>query len=84
MRCLTGWIRTRVLVGAESSLRQQILSQSELGDALGLSTVHVKRTLRELRAQRLITEQSRRLTILDWEGQTGEFDPIYLHQEPRR
>jgi CRP-like cAMP-binding protein len=61
------------------------LSQSELGDALGLSTVHVNRTLQELRAKTLIGEQRRRLTILDWDGlkRTGEFDPVYLHQEPR-
>jgi CRP-like cAMP-binding protein len=59
------------------------ISQSELADALGLSSVHVNRTLQELRAQRLIGEQGRLLKILDWQGlkQAGEFDPTYLHQE---
>lgn len=60
------------------------ITQGELADALGLSNVHVNRTLQELRSQGLIGGQSHRLTILDWERlkQVGEFDPTYLHQEP--
>jgi CRP-like cAMP-binding protein len=61
------------------------ITQAELADALGLSTVHVNRTLQELRAQGLIGEHGHRLTILDWNElkRVGEFDPLYLHQEPR-
>jgi CRP-like cAMP-binding protein len=60
------------------------ITQGELADALGLSNVHVNRTLQELRAQGLIGEQGHLLKILNWEGlkQAGEFDPTYLHQEP--
>ncbi|WP_315986470.1 Crp/Fnr family transcriptional regulator [Microvirga sp. Mcv34] len=60
------------------------ITQSEMADALGLSNVHVNRTLQELRARGLIGEQGHLLKILDWEGlkQAGEFDPTYLHQEP--
>ena len=54
-----------------------------LGDhATGLSTVHVNRTLQELRGNRLIsTPKSGRVVIEDWERlqEAGEFDATYLH-----
>jgi CRP-like cAMP-binding protein len=57
------------------------ITQTELGDALGLSTVHVNRSLQELRGDGLITLNSGVLSVLDWEGlnKAGEFDPTYLH-----
>lgn len=60
------------------------ITQSELADAVGLSNVHVNRTLQELRAQGLVGEQGEFLKVLDWEGlmQAGEFDPTYLHLDP--
>jgi CRP-like cAMP-binding protein len=56
-------------------------TQQELGDALGISTVHVNRTLMEIRGAGLITLKGGVLTVLDWEGlkAAGEFDPTYLH-----
>lgn len=61
------------------------LTQTEVGDALGLSTVHVNRTVQELRAEQLIHWSGRSLEILDWTGlvKTGEFDPTYLHVQKR-
>jgi hypothetical protein len=57
------------------------VTQNELGDALGLSTVHVNRSLQELRAKQLISLRGGFLTVLNWEGlkEAGEFDPTYLH-----
>jgi CRP-like cAMP-binding protein len=59
------------------------ITQTELGDALGLSTVHVNRTLQELRGDELISLKGTKLTILDWEAlkKAGDFDPTYLHLE---
>jgi CRP-like cAMP-binding protein len=59
------------------------LTQNEVGDALGLSTVHVNRTLQALRGENLVEWDKGVLTVLDWEGLTlaGEFDPDYLHQD---
>ncbi|WP_312794864.1 Crp/Fnr family transcriptional regulator [Tianweitania sp.] len=56
------------------------LTQSNLGDLLGMSTVHVNRSLQELRAAGLVTMHGRRVTILDLEGlrSTSLFDPAYL------
>ncbi|ACL56978.1 Crp/Fnr family transcriptional regulator [Methylobacterium nodulans] len=57
------------------------MTQTELADALGLTTVHVNRTLQELRSAGLVTLRGGRLTVNDWEGLTAiaGFDPIYLH-----
>ena len=57
------------------------VTQSEFGDALGLSTVHVNRVLQDLRRDGLIILRGSTLTIPDWEAlkSAGEFDPAYLH-----
>lgn len=57
------------------------LTQEELADALGLSTVHVNRTLQELRAEGLIRSGKRTVAILDWARlrEVADFDPAYLH-----
>jgi hypothetical protein len=57
------------------------LTQAELADALGLSTVHVNRSLQELRGDGLIQLRGGSLTIPNWDGlkSAGEFDPAYLH-----
>src|SRR3954449_11203470 len=56
-------------------------TQTELGDACGLSAVHVNRTLQELRGEGLIAFHHGRLTILDWARlqEVAQFDPAYLH-----
>lgn len=57
------------------------MTQEELGDAFGLSTVHVNRSLKTLRDEGLITSKGRHLRIEDWEAlrQAGQYDPGYLH-----
>ena len=57
------------------------LTQTELGDACGLSTVHVNRSIQKLRSDNLILLEKGRCTIWDWEGLKGvaAFDPTYLH-----
>jgi CRP-like cAMP-binding protein len=59
------------------------ITQAEVGDALGLSTVHVNRSIQVLRGENLIEWEDGVLTVLDWEGlmRTGEFDASYLHQD---
>jgi CRP-like cAMP-binding protein len=56
-------------------------TQAELADATGLSTVHVNRTLQDLRGEGLITLRAGSLSVLDWDRlrEAGEFDPTYLH-----
>jgi CRP-like cAMP-binding protein len=56
------------------------LTQSELADVLGLSTVHVNRVLQALRGRGLIELGRNRLMIQNKTGlyEVGEFDPGYL------
>lgn len=57
------------------------LTQAELGEATGLSSVHVNRTLQELRASKLITLRGKVLTIPDMDAlqSAALFNPNYLH-----
>jgi CRP-like cAMP-binding protein len=57
------------------------ITQAELGDALGLSAVHINRVLQQLRSDGLITLNGGTLTVKNWEGlrNAGQFDPDYLH-----
>lgn len=61
------------------------LTQQELSECLGITAVHVNRTLQELRRRGLIVLEGRRLTILDRAAlsKVGEFDPLYLYLEHR-
>lgn len=61
------------------------ITQSDLADALGMSSVHMNRTVQELRARRLIEDQPRSVVCRDWRAlrALGEFNPDYLHITPR-
>jgi CRP-like cAMP-binding protein len=74
------YLRLKVIGRAEGDTIQLPSTQAELGDTLGLSTVHVNRVLQELRKEGLIRFQGDALTILDWERlkTVGEFTPTYL------
>jgi CRP-like cAMP-binding protein len=75
------WVRrVSVALTTEHSCKLP-LTQAALGDALGLSTVHVNRSIMELRRLGLITLEKQLLTIPDWERleQYAGFDPTYLH-----
>jgi CRP-like cAMP-binding protein len=74
-------VRLRAVELVENHAFKLPLTQAELGDATGLSTVHVNRTLQDLRGAGLIELRGGSLTVLDWDGlqEAGEFDPAYLH-----
>lgn len=57
------------------------INQSALADTLGMSIVHVNRTLQSLRRAGLIQLHGRRLTIFDYQrlATIATFDPRYLH-----
>ncbi|WFU57766.1 Crp/Fnr family transcriptional regulator [Bradyrhizobium pachyrhizi] len=60
------------------------ITQSDLGDCLGLSTVHVNRVLQELRESNIMQVERSQYRILD-HGRLEElagFDPTYLHLQP--
>jgi CRP-like cAMP-binding protein len=61
------------------------VTQAELADATGMTTVHVNRTLRDLREAGLATLKGGVVTIPDWERlkQAGDFELRYLHLKER-
>lgn len=63
------------------------LTQLQLSDALGLSLVHVNKSLQKLRSSRLMDWKNKTVTIMDFESlaEFAEFDSTYLSLriEPR-
>jgi CRP-like cAMP-binding protein len=55
-------------------------TQADLSDATGLTTVHINRTMKELRERSIVDLRGGRVTINDWDllVSTGDFDPAYL------
>src|SRR5579871_2253316 len=61
------------------------LTQELIADALGLTTVHVNRTLRALREDKLIAMEGHSVTILDFEALSllSDFENSYLGEAAR-
>jgi len=66
---------------AEEYAYELPMSQEQLADALGITPVHVNRTLRELDREGLINREKRLIQIPDWENlrRIGGFNELYLH-----
>jgi CRP-like cAMP-binding protein len=74
-------IRLQVAGLADDGAFDLPLSQDEIAECLGLTSVHMNRTIQQLRRLKLITFERKRLTILDLPAliRLGEFDPMYLY-----
>lgn len=75
------YVRMRSVGLAEKGGFPLPVTQAELGDSLGLSTVHVNRVLQDLRRDGLISSKGRFVVIQDWEQlkAAGDFEAGYLH-----
>lgn len=75
------FFRLRAVGRTEGNACEFPITQSDLGDTVGLSTVHVNRTLQDMRASGLISLAGRELIIHDLERlqRTAMFNPNYLH-----
>jgi CRP-like cAMP-binding protein len=74
------------VVGLADGLEYDLsLTQAELSECLGLTSVHINRTLKELREQELVEFRGNRVVIADLAGlrRLAEFDPAYLYLEKR-
>lgn len=78
------YVRMRALGLVTGDEFELPLTQLELGDATGLSNVHVNRTLQELRRMNLISISGNVHRILDWPllQETADFNQDYLHLQP--
>lgn len=78
-------VRLQAVDEADANSCDFPLTQYDLGDIFGLSSVHINRTLQSLREADLIVLRQRRLTIPDVNRLKAfcDFDPLYLHLTPR-
>jgi CRP-like cAMP-binding protein len=62
------------------------MTQEQLADAVGLTPVHVNRTLKALEAEGLITRTRRNISFPNWQQmrRVGDFNQRYLHLEPQK
>lgn len=62
------------------------MTQEQLADCVGLTPVHVSRTLKALREEGLAVQSTRSVVIQNWNrlAEVGEFDARYLHLDERR
>jgi CRP-like cAMP-binding protein len=56
------------------------MTQSDLGDSTGLTSVHINRVMQELRAMSIVDLRAGTVTIQDWNKlvETGDFDQAYM------
>ena len=77
------FIRLKMVDLVNGSSFQLPLTQIDLGEACGLTGVHVNRTLRALREDGMLAFRGGEVTILDFErfARVAEFEPDYLYRE---
>jgi CRP-like cAMP-binding protein len=78
-------VRLGIVGLVEGECYDLALTQADLAECLGLTAVHINRTLKELREQGLVEFKSRKVTIIDRARleRVAEFDPDYLYLERR-
>jgi CRP-like cAMP-binding protein len=59
------------------------MTQEQLADAVGLTSVHVNRVLKQLAEEGLISRDRRTIVIEDWRRmrEAGDFNERYLHHD---
>jgi CRP-like cAMP-binding protein len=74
-------VRLEAVGQAQGNVLEMPVTQAELADTVGMSTVHVNRTVQHLRELGLVAWRGGRLKIIDAEGlkRFAAFDPNYLH-----
>ena len=79
------YVRLRTVRQADEYRFWLPMTQAQLSDAMGLSSVHVNRTLQEMRQRQMINWSGSNVELLDWDAliAAAEFDPGYLNLEPR-
>ena len=70
--------------GLASGHRYELpMTQEQLADAVGLTSVHVNRVLKQLGEEGLISRDRRSIVIVDWKRmrEAGDFNERYLHHD---
>ncbi len=79
------WLRLREVGEVEDHEFTFPVTQAQLADTVGLTPVHVNRTLQRMRQEGLITLENRRIVIHDIAAleKISQFDAKYLHLDRR-
>jgi CRP-like cAMP-binding protein len=74
-------VRLRLAGLGEQTEYELPMTQEQLADATGLTSVHINRTLQLLERDNLIARTVRSVKIADWQrlADAGDFDTTYLH-----
>lgn len=77
------YVRLAVVGLTDGSQFALPITQEELADSLGMSLVHLNRSIREVKSEGLFEWRRSGVEIKDWGGlrQLAEFDPTYLNLE---
>ena len=75
------YLRLQIVGLASNDSYDFPLTQEDLAECLGMTAVHINRSLQELRARKLIRVECKSVSILDWRGlsEVADFDPAYLY-----
>ncbi len=78
-------VRNRAVGLGDAQGYELPITQSELAEMLGMTSVHANRLLRHLREDGVLTFAQGHVRILDWDRlrQISDFDPAYLGMEKR-
>ena len=76
--------RLKVIGGATGPSFEMPLTQEQIGEALGITAVHVNRVIKQLREDGIVELHRGRATILNETKfrELADFDGRYLHQSP--
>ena len=79
------FVRLKLIGLARDDRYELPITQSDLADASGLTSVHVNRMLKQLRDAGLVTFRGGEVVIGDWDGlqRVAEFDDAFLYLERR-
>jgi CRP-like cAMP-binding protein len=79
------FVRLETIGLTEGSSFRLALTQTDLAECLGLTAIHVNRTLKALRERGLVEFRGQVVRIGDMDGlrRVAEFDPLYLSLEKR-
>ena len=76
--------RLRLIGRIEGPDFEMPLTQEQIGEALGITSVHANRVIRQLRQEGIVELNRGRVTVLDERKfqELADFDDRYLHQSP--
>ena len=76
--------RLKVIGGATGASFEMPLTQEQIGEALGITAVHVNRVIKQLREDGIVELHRGRATVLNETKfrELADFDGRYLHQSP--